>query len=125
MRIRFWACSQDFLKICSGVEIWSVVLRLGRKPHWVSSSFGSIYCALTLFKASGTHFSREAKARDTLVVIEFSHVSLFVYGTPICQPFSALPEKPGRSTHESPVQRFKALGGLRVGLHRNLQPTSS
>jgi len=36
------AYSQDFSKICWRVKIWSVVLRPGREPHWVSSSFDSI-----------------------------------------------------------------------------------
>ena len=31
--------SQDFLKICFRVKIWSVVLRPGRKPHWSSFPF--------------------------------------------------------------------------------------
>jgi len=35
-------CSQDFSKICWRVEISSVMLRQRQKPHWVSSSFGSI-----------------------------------------------------------------------------------
>jgi len=36
------ACSQDLSKICWRVEICSVVLRPRQKPHWVSSSLGSI-----------------------------------------------------------------------------------
>jgi len=36
------ACSQDFSKICWRVEICFVVLRQEWKPHWLSSSFGSI-----------------------------------------------------------------------------------
>jgi len=46
------ACSRDFSKICWRVEICSKVLRPRRKPHWVSSSFGSIIfaaCWHTLF----------------------------------------------------------------------------
>ena len=42
---RSLACSQHFLKFCWRVEICSVVLRPQRKPHWVSSSFGSIIFA--------------------------------------------------------------------------------
>ena len=35
--------SQDFSKICCRVKTWSAVLRPGRIPHWVISSFGSIF----------------------------------------------------------------------------------
>ena len=40
-----FAYSQDFSNICWRVEICSVMLRPRRKPHWVSSSFGSIIFA--------------------------------------------------------------------------------
>ena len=68
-------CSRDFLKICWRVEICSVVLRPRRKPHWVSSSFGSI-----IFAASWhiVYSSWEAKQRDAAVVGSFTPVSLFV-----------------------------------------------
>ena len=36
-----FAYSQNFSKNCISVKIWSVVLRHGRKPHWLSSNFDS------------------------------------------------------------------------------------
>jgi len=69
------AGSQDFSKICWRLEICSAVLRTQRKPHWVSSSFGSIILA-----ASRHRLSWEAKQRDAAVVGSFTPVSLFVDG---------------------------------------------
>ena len=39
------ACSPDFSKNCWRLEICFVVVRPRRKPHWISSSFGSIHWA--------------------------------------------------------------------------------
>jgi len=42
IRLSSLACSQDFSKIYWRVEIYFVVLRQQRKPHWVSFNFGLI-----------------------------------------------------------------------------------
>jgi len=63
--VNVFGISLRFLEILLVRKIWSVVLRPGRKLHWVSSSFGSII-TLDLFKALGIRLSREAKERQTL-----------------------------------------------------------
>ena len=81
-------CSQDFLKICWRLEICSVVLRVRRKPHWISSGFGSI-----IFADLGIHSSWEAKQKCSLVVGSFTCLPFCVWGWKICQSFGALPKR--------------------------------
>ena len=77
----------------SGEWKLSSVLRPGRKPHWVSSSFGSII-SRDIFSRHLAYISREAKERYTTAVSTFTPVSLFVYGDDhsFRQSFGALPE---------------------------------
>ena len=48
------------------MKIWSVVLKLGEKLKWVSSSFGSISFVALIFQGISIHFSSEAKHRAAL-----------------------------------------------------------
>jgi len=66
-----------FIKSFMESENWSVVLRTKHKPHWATSSFGSV---------SRHHFSRhlhtlftEAEERDALVVSMFPPASPLIY----------------------------------------------
>ena len=73
MSILIWHAPRISRKF-AGVEICSVVLRLQRKPHWVSSSLVQFFSW-----HYGMHSSWETKQRDAVVVGPFTPVSLFVY----------------------------------------------
>ena len=63
------AYCKDLWKIFWIVKAWSLVLRTGRKPHWVSSSFASIISRLFV-NALGIHFS--------MLLIKRVHCIIFI-----------------------------------------------
>jgi len=80
-------CSQDFSKIWWRVKIWSVILWPRRKPHWVSSTFGSI-----IILAASWHslFLGDLTKRCRGSWFIHSSLPFCVWGWSICQSFGAL-----------------------------------
>ena len=82
--IRLWHAPRISRKF-AGVRLWSVVLRPRRKPHWVSSSFGSIIFATswhTLFLGDCAKRCRGG--------CSFTRLPFCLWGWSICQSFGAL-----------------------------------
>jgi len=73
------ACSRDFSQFFWRVKICSIVLRPRRKPHRVSSSFGSI-----IFPSWHTHFlgGIAKRCRDSWFI--HSSLPICVWGRSIC-----------------------------------------
>ena len=67
------AYCKDLWKIFWIVKTWSLVLRSGRKPHWVSSSFSSIISRLFV-KALGIHFSMSLIKRVHFIISIWPHM---------------------------------------------------
>ena len=117
------AHSQDFSKICWIVTIWSVVLRPGWKPHWISTGFVSNisrytfsrHLAYTLFQ--GRYGERCHCSWCIQSCLYFcvcgDHPSLPIFRWP--------PRKTAREldTHESTTELL--IEGFVIGFHRRMQ----
>ena len=86
----FLPYSQDFLKICFQVKIWSVVLRPGRKPHWPFSSFDSTISRHFLSRyLFGLYFSWQTEEWYFCVVCTLLAISFLEYrNNHTCLPIS-------------------------------------